>query len=93
MNNQYPVGTILEMAAIPEEAFPRFVAELPEMVAMLRNMLAMNGVLEALGGKIVPQAPIWVDDDKRTGTVTIRHEGEVVASVKVKMPPFEERAK
>jgi hypothetical protein len=81
------------MAAIPEEAFPRFLAELPEMVGMLRHMLSMNEALEALGAKITPQSPTWVDDDKRTGTVTLHADGEEIASVKVKLPPKQERAK
>lgn len=82
----YPVGTIFEMAAIPEEAFPRFLSELPEMVAMLRRMLAMNVELETFGAKIEPQTPVWIDDDKGTGTVRILSEGEEVASMKVKLP-------
>ena|GEM_PF-5077875 len=84
---EYPVGTIFEMAAIPEEAFPRFLAELPEIVGMLRHMLAMNEHLEALGAEIKPQAPTWVDDDKCTGTVRILHDGEELASMKLKYPP------
>ena len=81
----YPVGTIFEMAAIPEEAFPRFMAELPEMVSMLRQMLAINEMLKAVGAEIEPQTPNWIDDDKRTGTVTFNHEGDEIASVKVKL--------
>jgi hypothetical protein len=34
----YKVGTMLDIARIPEEALPRFIKELPEMLGMLREV-------------------------------------------------------
>lgn len=83
--NQYPVGTIFDMAAIPEEAFPRFLAELPDLMAYIRHMTAMNDMLIPEGARIELETPVWVDDDKRTANITISSEGEELVSMKVKL--------
>ncbi len=78
---RYPVGTITEMAAIPIEARARFLAELPDMLAMLDTIRLANLGLEGVG-IITPQTPIWVDDDlgKRTITITDLNTGDCISS-------------
>lgn len=78
---QYPVGTIFEMAAIPADARARFLAELPEMLEMLDHFEEANAVLSEFGGALVPEPPIWVDDGKRTRTLTLECEGREAFSV------------
>lgn len=83
----YPVGTIFEMASIPEEAFPRFLAELPDLIAYLRHMQAMNDMLIPEGVQVEFEAPTWTDDDKRMANINITTpDGEEIASMRVKMP-------
>lgn len=83
----YPVGTIFEMAAIPEEAFPRFLAELPDLIAYLRHAKAMNDMLVPEGVQVEFETPTWTDDDKRMANINITTpDGEEIASMRVKMP-------
>lgn len=67
---KYPVGTIFEMAAIPPDARPRFLAELPDMLSTIDNLLAVNKAFEGVA-KIDLQTPVWVDDDKGTRTINM----------------------
>lgn len=77
---QYPVGTIWDMALIPDEALPRFLAELPAMLQYVNSTKLINEMLEGVA-EVIPQAPIWVDDGKRDRTVTVTSEGEEVFSI------------
>lgn len=45
--NRYPVRTLLQMTEIPEEAMPRFLAELPSILKTYRQMLAAADELAA----------------------------------------------
>lgn len=68
---RYPCGTISEMAAIPLEARPRFLAELPKLLEVCDQTSALNAITEPLGFALKMQTPIWVDDDKGTTTISI----------------------
>jgi hypothetical protein len=54
----YPVDTLADMARIPLEALPRFLAELPALLDVVRS----NPLFEHLG-KGVTLGAVWVDDD------------------------------
>lgn len=87
---RYKVETLVDMARIPEEALPRFLAELPEMLGFIR---AMVKVTDAAGGEeffklSVPG--VWIDDDKRTFETSVTVGEEKVFEAKGKMPPFGE---
>jgi hypothetical protein len=76
---EYPIGTLLEMAAIPDEAMPRFLAELPTILAETRQyaeVLATIGEMVGGAGKVTAR-PKWVDDDldQLTRSITL---GETV---------------
>lgn len=71
---RYPVGTIFEMAAIPADARPRFLSELPNMLETIEGLNAVNQMFEGVAS-VELQTPIWVDDDKGTRTMTLRSEG------------------
>ena len=49
-NEIYPVNTILDMAAIPEDRLPAFLDELPRMLSKLRNLTILasstGGIIE-----------------------------------------------
>lgn len=80
--NRYPVETFRDMARIPEEAVPRFLAELPEMLEYARTILALTD-----GAKVDCEIPaVWIDDEERTAEVSIRAGEEVLMHAKFKMP-------
>ena len=59
---RYPIATLLDMARVPEEALPRLLAELPAMLAVLRQVMAIN---DAAGAMLIqPGATVWVDDGR-----------------------------
>lgn len=73
----YKVGTMLDIARIPLEALPRFLAELPEMLGMLREIDKFNhGLVEEASDRQHAEEVIaeseeqllsgleWVDDGK-----------------------------
>lgn len=78
---RYPVATIEQMAAIPMDALPRFVAELPSLLAYIIATKSLNEIMEPLGQAIVLQPPVWIDDHQHTGTMTISAGGEEVMRV------------
>lgn len=68
---RYPVDTLTQMAAIPEDVLPRFLAELPVMLAEMRAVrgaidIVNKGAGEALFGDVNFTGAEWVDDDKQT---------------------------
>ncbi len=80
---KYPIGSLFDMARIPEEARGRFLAELPVMLDMAAAQIAMG---DALGFRIeLDGAPHWIDDD--LGQATVGHRvlvnGEEVAKSSV----------
>ena len=58
-NKRYPVNTLQEMAAIPEDRLPEFLEELPEILRMVRLHKGL-----VLDGKCT-----WVDEDAHMGMV------------------------
>lgn len=85
----YPIASLFDMAAIPEEALPRFLAELPTILAETRRFVALhkafNSALEG-DAEISFGVPKWIDDDLNQLTSTIHSAGEQVASTTVKRP-------
>lgn len=75
MANQYPCANLAEMAQIPEEALPRFLAELPHLLAEVRTVLGGNEILGALGAEIECAGATWIDDDAETITTSMAVEG------------------
>ena len=64
------------MTQIPEEALPRFLAELPNIIAEARRYYdAMDEVAAALGF-VAEDDPQWVDDDLNQVTVSMTEKGE-----------------
>tara|TARA_Y100000310_G_C20692831_1_gene823467 strand:+ start:3311 stop:3592 length:282 start_codon:yes stop_codon:yes gene_type:complete len=78
---KYPISTLVEMSAIPEDAVPRFIAELPHILKVMREMTAVQSVISSVSEGLIAlemQTPVWVDDDKGLSTVTISHGGEEI---------------
>lgn len=59
---RYPCETIDDMARIPEEALPRFLAELPNLIATVRQMEAINRMFTV--PPMIRSGADWVDDRK-----------------------------
>jgi hypothetical protein len=57
MSASYPVSTLAEMAEIPEEALPRFLAELP---AILTTMRQLKAAAPDLAEQAKANAPRWI---------------------------------
>ena len=65
---RYSVATLADMAAIPEEALPRFLAELPSMLVEIRRAEEYREALQALlgeGAEVQAMTPQWIDDGER----------------------------
>ena len=76
MSATYPVDTLANMAAIPEDVLPRFLEELPSMLASIRRMQGIVAAAnEAAGVDVLVMPAIsgatWTDDDKREFRETI----------------------
>lgn len=61
MENKYPINTLEQVAAIPEEAMPRFLAELPSILAEIRRMSAMKEQLAGIADLTLAGFN-WLDD-------------------------------
>lgn len=75
---EYPIGTLYQMADIPDEAMPRFLAELPLILADVRRVKTMmGGFNEAFNGMMAmrPEQPSWVDDDLGVCNMTVSADG------------------
>lgn len=76
--NSYPIGTLLEMAAIPAEAQARFLAELPSILGEVRRVTEVQRIFNAQFAGVLQfnlegeGPPVWIDDDKGIGTVCVR---------------------
>ena len=72
---EYPVDTLEQIALIPDEALPRFLAEFPHMIQKVKKYTeyaaAVNIIMEGVA-KIEAQGMIWVDDGKTENTLTIQ---------------------
>ena len=75
---EYPMGTLYEMADIPDEAMPRFLAELPLILADVKRVkIMMGGFNEAFNGMMAMRAeqPTWVDDNLGECNMTVSADG------------------
>lgn len=75
----YSVGTIFEMAKIPADRFDAFLAELPEIVALIRAKAALvDEMNKAAGTDFAVEfcAPTWIDDGARNVTVRLYADDE-----------------
>lgn len=67
---QYPVDTLWQIADIPEEALPRFLAELPSMIAQIRSFKQVVADANNLFGEgqdiasLESTGTVWIDDDR-----------------------------
>jgi hypothetical protein len=70
---QYPIATLMDIARIPEKAFPRFMEEFPLMVATVRAQMDVIVKIHEQAGVVPPteegwlksmRAYRWIDDDK-----------------------------
>lgn len=68
---KYRVDTILNMARIPEEAMPRFLAELPSILKYLRATAKLQDTLDPRIAKLISKEAIWVDDGKNDKRTTV----------------------
>lgn len=65
---RYSVSTLVNMALIPEEALPRFLAELPVMLANVRRASEELGVAPDTLGSC---ESVWIDDNEFTATTRV----------------------
>lgn len=75
---KYPIGTLYEMADIPDEAMPRFLAELPMILADVRRVMTMMGGFNEAFKNVMemqPEQPSWVDDDLGVCNMTVSADG------------------
>lgn len=83
----YPISTLLEMSAIPDEAMPRFLAELPTILSETRKIreahAAFNDLMEG-SAEVSLGIPEWIDDDLNQHTSTVTIGNEEVASITLK---------
>lgn len=85
----YAIGTLFDMAAIPEDAQLRFLAELPTILSETRRMLEIHAAFNAaMGGdaELSLGVPEWIDDDLDQLTSTVSTGGEQLASITIKRP-------
>ena len=61
----YPVATLQDIAAIPADALPRFLAELPTMLETVRLFVDMPP-------EIALRRMVWRDDGKTCVDLTLR---------------------
>ncbi len=79
----YPVRSVLDMARIPEAAWPKLIAELPHLLAAMRTIvLAYDAARDA--GHDIPEdaytgllaSAVWIDDDARSVTLNVKARDE-----------------
>lgn len=81
---QYKVETLVDMARIPEEALPRFLAELPDMIRMARPMVMLADASDGAFKLTIPA--VWIDDDKGEFSTSVEVNGDEVFSARGKIP-------
>jgi hypothetical protein len=85
---EYPVDTLAQMAAIKDEAMPRFIGEFPVLLEQARRMVEyrrlMGIILEGVG-EVADGGVIWLDDGERNVTLSLEtDEGEQIATFESK---------
>lgn len=77
----YKIGSIYEMADIPTDAMPRFLEELPAILAEIQKLKAIAASFDtAMAGSFkfnIERAgsPTWTDDGIHKGTLTVKVPG------------------
>ena len=72
MSNKYPINTLREMMAIPEDRFEAFLAEMPGQLREVRKVLDASNVLAKFaGGEIDIGGVEWNDDGKTDTNIVI----------------------
>lgn len=74
MNNEYKIATLADIADIPEDALPRFIAELPTMLGYVRMMKAAAKMTSQATGvelELEIPSPTWIDDGEEFHRVTV----------------------
>jgi hypothetical protein len=75
MNGErYNIATLADMAAIPESARSRFLAELPRLLSTVAE----------IGGIATLKECDWIDDDKDLTTVRLETDGRLFAEYVIK---------
>lgn len=64
---QYNIATLLDMAKIPEDRLPAFLAELPRILGEIRKAMTFANSLHG-SAAIVAKELIWVDDGIADGS-------------------------
>ena len=87
MNGErYNIATLADMAAIPESARGRFLAELPSILSNMTQMQEISAIMQSLDlGGVKPGVAVWIDDDKGESTVKIHADGEHLVDIKTMM--------
>lgn len=79
MADEYKLVHITDIANIPEDQFPQFLAELP---IMYKNMLFIKSLEIVKIGKLLPEL-VWRNDGSDHIYVTLTSQGETLATVRV----------
>ncbi len=65
---RYNVATLLDMAKIPEDRLPAFLAELPRLLGDIRAIVRMADTLGKDRFEVIPEHLVWVDDGIMDGS-------------------------
>lgn len=82
---QYPINTLDEMASIPDEALPRFLAELPDLLVEIKRVRAAVKLADPAHvafGDVYNENCIWIDDDLKQMQTTIEFGADDLAQIK-----------
>ena len=83
MNGEsYNIETLADMAASPESARGRFLAELPSILSTMSQMQEISEIMQSVRlGRIKPGVVVWIDDDKGKSTVKIHADGKHLVDI------------
>ncbi len=77
MAARYPIATLEQMAAIPQELWPRLLAEMPDILAATARFMAAAAALDG-ALQVGTDSFVWVDDGEGELRVTLKsQDGEV----------------
>jgi hypothetical protein len=82
----YSVDTLAQMAEIPEEAWPRFIAELPLMLRGMRDTKALLLLAGLTESEFRPGPAKWTDDGDTSGVATIKCGDEELLRIEIGAP-------
>lgn len=82
---EYRIDTLADMAAIPEEALPRFLAELPDILREMRRLPDLMDQLAIIAGSEPEYAGMsWCDDALDEFRPTFSAGGQEIGSFAIK---------